>query len=258
MGDYKSLAFTWRPKDGVSAHSEEETNIIKWVKAQKYYFLIAEKDENDRHLHGQLFFEKPRKKDSLRKFFKDHLKRFPLKYEGTLLKVALNIKQAVNNEFIENYLKNNKDKICDKSVILAESLPDNYEDFYPEDEEIIKLEEFNKAKDKTLFNLEKEYYEFFENNPMYWTVRSKNSFVWKNYDDYYHVVVFLSDVWYISRSRIVPKRKIDRLELAKTLFCYIQGKKGHCAMDDLRRSILSDKEIEEYNRIYEIKEVTFD
>lgn len=254
--DYKAIAFTFRPKNGAS-QGEQENCIINWVKSQDYGFLVAEKEGSERHYHGQLFFNQSRKKDSVRKFFVNHLKKYELYYSGTQIKVALNIKGAVNDGFIEDYILDNKDKINDNCEILVNNIPDNTQEYYPSNEVVEKLSNYNLAKDKLLFELEEQYHEFIINNINEFIVESchhhaieKNLYQWKNYDEYYHVMRFCLNIWFVDRTRIVPKRKIDRLEFCKTLYYYIIGKRNNHLM--LRESILSEKEVENYNKQYEI------
>lgn len=66
---------------------------------------------------------------------------------------------------------------------------------------------------------------------------------------------FCLNMWFVDRTRVVPKRKIDRLEFCKTLYYYIMGKKSNHLI--LRDSILSEKEVEDYNKSYEIIQVDF-
>lgn len=255
--DYKAIAFTFRPYGGAEPNCEREDKIIDWVKSQDYGFLVAEKEGSDRHYHGQLFFNQSRKKDSVRKFFVNHLKKYESNYIGTKIKVALNIKGAVNDGFIEDYILDNQDKIADKCDILVNNLPENTKNYYPSNEVIESLSAYNLAKDKLLFELEQQYHEFIINNidefihPAAHTGAIENNlYHFLNYDEYYHVMRFCLNIWFVDRSRIVPKRKIDRLEFCKTLYYYIIGKRNNHLM--LRESILSEKEVEMYNKQYEI------
>tara|TARA_Y100001938_G_scaffold149837_1_gene238214 strand:- start:95 stop:877 length:783 start_codon:yes stop_codon:yes gene_type:complete len=259
--DYKAIAFTFRPYNGAQT-GEQEDKIIDWVKNQYGGFLVAEKTGSDRHYHGQLFFDTPRKKDSVRKFFKNHLKKYESYYVNTKIKVALNIKGAVNDSFIEDYILENESKVNDKCEILVNNIPENTQEHYPSDEVVEQLSEYNLAKDKTLFELEKQYHEWVINNidelitPEAHTGAIENNlYHWKNYDDYYHVMRFCLNLWFVDRTRIVPKRKIDRLEFCKTLYYYIMGKKSTHLI--LRESILSEKEVEDYNKSYEIIKLDF-
>lgn len=260
--DYNAIAFTFRPYGGATANCEREEKIIEWVKKQDYGFLVAEKEGSERHYHGQLFWNKGRKKDSVRKFFKNHLKTYESEYVGTNIKVALNIKGAVNDSFIEDYIKDNDNKSNDKSEILVENLPEDTSKYYPSDEEVEKLSEYNLAKDKTLYELEKQYHEYiiynideFIHPDAHYGAIHNNLYHWKKYDEYYHVMRFCLNIWFVERSRIVPKRKIDRLEFCKTLYYYIIGKNNSHIL--LRESILTQQEVEEYNKMYEVETLEF-
>ena len=260
--DYNAIAFTFRPYGGATANCECEDKIIDWVKKQDYGFLVAEKEGPERHYHGQLFWNKPRKKDSVRKFFKNHLKTYESKYVGTNIKVAVNIKGAVNDGFINDYILDNSSKSNDKCEILVNNIPEDTSKYYPDIDVVEKLSEYNLAKDKTLYELEKQYHEFIINNmeefihPSSYHGAIENSlYHWKNYDTYYHVMRFCLNIWFVDRTRIVPKRKIDRLEFCKTLYYYIIGKNNNHLM--LRESILSQTEVEEYNKMYEVTTLDF-
>lgn len=258
--DYKSIAFTFRPYGGAQKGGEED-HIIDWVKSQDYGFLVAEKEGSERHYHGQLFFDKSRKKDSIRKFFVNHLKKYESYYSGTKIKVALNIKGAVNDGFIEDYILDNESKSKDKCEILVNELPEDSQIYYPSDEVVEKLSEYNLAKDKLLFELEKDFHEWVHNNMEQLIhpsategATTNNLYYWKNYDDYYHVANFCYDMWFVSRTRIVPKRKIDRLEFSKTLYYYIFKNRS---FRHQRECILSEKECEHYNKTYEVETLEF-
>jgi len=152
MTEFRSFAFTVRPKDGVKENDEIEINLIKYL-AKHNGYLVAEMEEEARHLHGQIYFEKPKRKYDFNKvligYQEAELERQLNAAEIRVLKGGTRI--AFNNDFYTEYT-NKPD-----SYLLYDNMPKNPEEYYPSEEEQEKVKNRAHAVDKT-FNRLREIY----------------------------------------------------------------------------------------------------
>lgn len=145
---YKAFAFTIRPLNGVKPDNEIETKLIKYIK--KYHgFIVAEKEGICRHLHGVIYYDKPKRKYDLAlvlKSFQEAEQGTELSYqEERVLKGGLKI--AYNDDFFTEYT-NKAD-----STLILDNLPENTKEYYPSEEEQAKVKRSSNAVDKTYNHL---------------------------------------------------------------------------------------------------------
>ena len=128
IGEYNSYAFTIRPRQGVS--EEIQFEFEKYiVKNFKYYFLCAEKQDEERHLHGQVWMENSRKKGDFTKSLKRVQERTDPDWSPASAKVlASGVKIAYSRDWIEEYLAKEDDWILNNPPGLENK-------FYPTKEE---------------------------------------------------------------------------------------------------------------------------
>lgn len=150
--EFRSFAFTIRPKDGVPEDSDLEKSIINYVAKYKG-FVCYEKEDVARHLHAQIFFEKPKRKYDVNKQLNlictRTVKDWDLDQQHVL---HGGTKIAYNDDWYLNY--------CNKedTVFLYKGLPDDTVEYYPSISEQQKVMARSHAVDKTFHHL-KEMYE---------------------------------------------------------------------------------------------------
>jgi len=145
---YKSYAFTLRPLNGVPLNSTIEQKAMKLV--EKYNgFLVAEKEAQERHLHGQLFFPNGKRKYDLAKVL-INIQECQSPAEVRVLKGGIKI--AYNNDFYTDYT-NKPD-----SIMLIDKFIDNPQDYYPTEDEQEKVRNRARATDAKYHHL-KELWE---------------------------------------------------------------------------------------------------
>ncbi|AXQ65523.1 MAG: hypothetical protein [Circular genetic element sp.] len=153
--EFRSFAFTIRPLGGVQEDSDLEQSVTKLVAKYKGY-VCYEKEDHERHLHGQIYFEKPKRKHDfntqLNTICTRTVKEWSLEqrhvlHEGTVI--------AYNDDFYLNY--------CNKpdTVFLYQDLPVDTSQYYPSEEEQLAVQARSHAVDKTFHYLQ----ELFEEDP---------------------------------------------------------------------------------------------
>lgn len=152
---YQSFAFTVRPLLGVPEDSALEQDFIS-IFRKNPGFICAEKSGPERHLHGQVFFKKGKRKydfnrDFLIKICKKNLDNWDPQQERVL---KSGTKIAYNNDFYTEY--------CNKSdsVILVDNFPIDALTYYPTQEEQDKVRARANAKDAKYHHLSELWDEY--------------------------------------------------------------------------------------------------
>lgn len=150
MGKFRSFAFSVRPRDGVQENSDLENSIIKMV--TKYNgFVASEMEDTQRHLHGQMFFEKPKSSNDvndkmLNVVCERHIKDWDMEQKRCLFGGT---RHAYNDDWYLNYT-NKPD-----SIMLADCF-DQIKDrtsYYPTKEDQEKAQAKHNAVDKLFHHL---------------------------------------------------------------------------------------------------------
>jgi len=145
---YKSYAFTLRPRNGVAENSPCEQKAIKLV--EKYNgFLVSEKTDEARHLHGQLFFPNGKRKYDLAKVL---ISVQDTSEPAEIRVLKQGIKIAYNDDFYTDYT-NKPD-----SIMLTDKFIQNSQDYYPSEDEQEKVRNRARATDAKYHHL-KELWE---------------------------------------------------------------------------------------------------
>ncbi len=151
MSEFRSFAFTIRPLDGVPEDSDLEKAIINYVAKYKG-FVCYEKEDISRHLHGQIFFEKAKRKHDVNKQLNlacvRNVPEWDLDQQHVL---HSGTKIAYNDDWYLNY--------CNKedTVFLYRDLPEDTSQYYPSIEEQQKIMAKSHAVDKTFHHLKELY-----------------------------------------------------------------------------------------------------
>lgn len=114
MTDFKSVAVTIRPKDGVT--NDHILKFSKWVSRNtQYNKIVTEKEGCAKHIHASLFFEKPRNISNLRKLITN---LYPDLTPQEKIILRQGVKPQYNIDWLE-YL--DKD---DSTVVISSNLPE--------------------------------------------------------------------------------------------------------------------------------------
>ena len=207
---YKAFAYTIRPKEGVKPDDKIEEKLIKYIK--KYHgFIVAEKEGICRHLHGVVYYDKPKRKYDLAlvlKSFQEAEQGTELTYqEERVLKGGLKI--AYNDDFYTEYT--NKED----STLILDNLPEDTSLYYPSEEEQAKVKRKANASDQTYHHL----LELWNDSKR---ELSENS-----------VKVFMYELMYVSKQiKVIEDRKKFN-QRCISLYHYINGEINDIAMNFL-------------------------
>lgn len=223
---FKSICSTIRPKNGVDNYIEAA--FIKYIKKQEYAFVVAEKIDNERHLHIQFWFAEPRELGTVTTSMKRIQEKVDPNWDSAAHKVlSKGIKHAYNDDFYKEYL-NKKD-----SVILYKKIPDSTSEYYPTQEYQDQAILIKNAKDKQFAKLSYMFTEWFEERSASDIKTHKNIIIPKG--DYLklkngkyllqptHVAQFLSHIMFTEKSHYVVRSTKAKREMCSNLYFYIVG-----------------------------------
>lgn len=209
--EFKAIAFTIRPKDGVKDDGVIENKVIKYLK-KHHGFLVAEKEGVSRHLHGVIYFEKPKRKRDfylVLKGYQEEEQGAELHYnEERVLKGGLKI--AYNDDFYTEYT--NKED----SILIYDNLPDDTNSYYPSEQEQQKVKRKSNAVDQTYNHL----LELWEESGR--TELTENS-----------VKIFMYEMMYVKKQIKVIEDKKKFNQRCISLYHYINGEINDIAMNFL-------------------------
>lgn len=124
MSKVKTFAVTIRPKNGIT--DSQIRTFVSYVKRKcEYYFVITEKEEDERHIHSGLVF----KKETTTSNVCTEILRLYKELEDDERKVLRNgVKVMYNKDFIDNYMHKG-----DNTVIIEKNLPESHhlESYFP-------------------------------------------------------------------------------------------------------------------------------
>lgn len=214
---FRSFCFTHRPKNGVEAGGPLETRIIKWCQKQPHYFLCAEKEDEARHLHGQVWLDVPREKGAITKTFQRIYQ--DLEHTPAEIKVMkMGVKIAYDCNFVENYLSK-------EDNILLNDPPANEADYYPSQYEQDKVKAKADAVDKKFHRWSEDLQEYACENQLDFPISLKD------------VAIFLGYMMFDAKKYQVIVDDKARKQNTKCLHAYVNSKFS-------LKMFLSDKDYE--------------
>ncbi len=152
MTEFRSFAFTIRPLGGVKENGDLEKSVIIYL--TKYRgFVVSEKEGTQRHLHGQIFYEKPKRKFDVNKALNLLCQRSVTGWDLSQQRVLhQGTKIAYNDDWWLNYT--NKES---ESELLYHDIPGNTVEYYPTPEQQQSVQARTNAVDKTFHHLVELY-----------------------------------------------------------------------------------------------------
>lgn len=203
---YKTYAFTIRPKCGIR-DSDISHFINKFKKSKYYIYVVTEKEGTERHIHAQIWYDKPTPKGVVSKFLS---REFPKLWSADeyILKVALDVRVVFNHDWMQQYCQ--KDEYtCWLNFKPEPQLLDSY---LPPQEKQDEWIARKSATDTQLHDLEIKYKEKYDE------VNIMN------------VAKFLAAAMFGEEKWIRPLRsKKAKVELANTFYFWLNKDDGECA-----------------------------
>ncbi len=149
---FRSFAFTVRPSNGVEYNGDLEKSIILYL--LKYQgFLVSEKEGHERHLHGQIFFEKPKRKFDINRQLNLICQRTIPEWNLDQQRVLHSgTKVAYSDDWFCQYT--NKEV---ESELIYSDMPSSTQEYYPSLEEQNRVMAKSQAVDKTFHHLKEMY-----------------------------------------------------------------------------------------------------
>lgn len=149
MSKFRAFAITLSPKDPVEGQLQQE--ITDWLASQDYAYGIIEGDgvRQKRHFHGAVFYDSPKEKGSLKRYFV----RLLSKLSPDSTSNAIYIKTLYNEDWKEEYLSK------DIQDTLRDAVPEDTGEFYPSLKEQAKVLEKSNAVDKRYHQMEVDFRE---------------------------------------------------------------------------------------------------
>lgn len=230
---YNSFAITIRPRNGVAIDSDLQFAIVKWFQKQDYFFLCSEKENEARHLHGQVWFNTGRMKGPVSKSLKLIQEKFDPDWDAASQKVASRgIKIAYSRDWVEEYLSK-EDK-----WILNQPPPTTLEHlFYPSQEEQDKVKGKANAVDL-------QYHRYKE----IWDESRRHHDDQEPYDKEI-VGKFLYEIMFVSKRIRVQMDPRKRIQMRDCLYHYLLGD-----IDKWKDMFMSKAEKDEIFKKYQLED----
>ena len=208
MNKSKSFGITIRPKCGVLSNSAFQDKILKACKSADYYQCVSEKEDVERHLHIQLWYNEPKYKGDIKKKF-ERICAKEMFWDADHKRHCIKIKFCYN-DWILNYCEENDIKL-DASELLLDNMPAITDDYYPSEDEQEKMLNKSQAVDQKFYRWEELWneYEHKVDNP-----------------ELIDIAKFLGDMMFKSRKIQVIVDDKARKQNCVCLLAYIQKSKS--------------------------------
>lgn len=202
--EFRSFAFTIRPSEGVPEGGKLEKFVIDYVAKYKG-FVAAEMEDNSRHIHGQIFFEKKKRKHDFNKKLAEFCEKT---IDGWCPKQDHVMRSGTTIPYNDDWYLEYANK--PDTDMLLHAMPANSAEYYPSKEEQEMVMAYAQAVDKTFHVLQ----ELFNSDPP----PTEHDFVQKD-----EVYEWLYRQMYIKKTiRVIEdKRKFN--QRATSLFHYIRA-----------------------------------
>lgn len=202
---FRSFGITIRPRDGITDDCVK--NVVKYLNRHPQYAVaVLEKEDTERHLHAQVWYDDPKYKGDIKKQLVRIVSNSKLVHEWDLpqkqhtIFVKIAYKDWYNDYLLENDLK------IDSPNILINNPPLETDGFYPTQDEQDKVQAIATSVDPRFAKLEQDCLVYLNGSAI--TLRN--------------IAVYLSFAMYVERSIKVVIHKRDRTALAQSLYAYMK------------------------------------
>ncbi len=213
--EFRSFAFTIRPSNGVENNGDLEKSVILYL--SKYQgFLVSEKEGHERHLHGQIFFEKPKRKFDINKqlnlICQRNISEWNLDQQRVL---HSGTKVAYSDDWYCQYTN----KECESELVYSD-MPTSTTEYYPSPEEQNRVMARSHAVDKTFHHLK----EMYEEDPVVVHNIKKNAPSQDQIREWLYVQMYVK-----KKIRVIEDRRKFN-QRASSLYHYIISNEGTYSM----------------------------
>ena len=201
---YKTYAFTIRPKCGI--RDSDISHFIKKFKRHGHVYMVTEKEGTERHIHAQIWYDKPVTKGVVTKFLS---REFPKLWDASdyIIKVALDVRIVFNHDWMEKYCTKGE-HICWLNVLPE---PETLDSYLPPQEKQDEWIAKKATTDNQLYDLEIKFNEKYNEVSMP------------------KVTEFLAEAMFGKDKWIRPLRSVKaKRELANTLYFWLHGPDEEC------------------------------
>ena len=199
---YRSYCITVRPREGITDKTSNE--IIKWLNKCEYSFAVLEMEEESRHLHAQIWLDKPRARGDICKQIQRVCERTIDDWDHPQLKVLRQGVKIGYSDWYLDYLAENELKDTPPNIRLNNP-PQKAMDFYPSEEEQASIQSLKTAVDPRFARLEIDYLEWLGERSI-----THNT-----------VCQYLADAMFVRRTIKVILQQRDRKALGISLYAYV-------------------------------------
>jgi len=205
MQKYRSFCITCRPRQGCTPTTEQA--IVTWLKKQDFAIGVIEGKDEGRHLHAQIWLKEPRERGKINTSLQRIHEKTVQDFDQAQLKVLRQGTRIAYSDWHDSYLENNELK-NDEVKYCIKNLPEKTLEYYPSEEDQLKLQAKSNAVDSKFHRWEEKWIEYKEDRENY-------TASWK------HVKHFVYDQWFRSRTERVLADSKQRKQFCKTLYMYI-------------------------------------
>ena len=129
---FKSFGITVRPRAGMS--SKLQLAMVSWLDKQPYAVAVTEMEDEAKHLHAQVWYDKARTKSDVSKQIQRICEKSCDTWDAAQTKVMRGGIRIAYSDWYDSYLLNNPDKEGEPNILM-ERVPDRTMDYYPSEEE---------------------------------------------------------------------------------------------------------------------------
>lgn len=160
---FRSFCLTVRPRDGISQKTTDET--IKWLHKCTYAFAVLEKEGHEKHLHAQIWLDKPRARGDICKQVQRICERTIEDWDASQLKVLRQGVRIAYSDWYLDYLAENDLKTT-PNIILDNPPTQKSLEYYPTEEEQANRQAVANSVDPQFSKYEIDYLEWLGDSPI--------------------------------------------------------------------------------------------
>lgn len=198
---YRSYAITVRPKDGII--DKTVAAISTWLNKCHHAVAVLEKEDHERHLHAQVWFETPKSRGDLCKQVQRICERTIETWDTAQLKVLRSGVKICYSDWYLDYLTDNEDK--GEANIIVNNPPEKTMEYYPTEEEQEQVKEVKNSADPRFTQMEIECRKYLGEVEL---TEKK-------------VAKYLCYAMFEERTMRVVTQQRDRVALCKSLYAYM-------------------------------------
>lgn len=204
---YRSYCLTIRPLNGITDLTINE--VVKFISKQEGCIAVTEKETNERHLHAQIWLEKPKARGDISKQLQRICERTIPDWDTSQLKVLRNGIRIAYSDWYMDYLLENGDKGAylpmDHENIKVNKVPEQTMQYYPTEEEQNAVQILKNAVDPRFAKMELDFNEWRDDKDITLSL----------------VALFIADSMFKSRTIKVIQHTRDKVALTQSLYLYV-------------------------------------